>query len=678
LTRHLAVDIGGTFVDAVAFDDAANTIRLEKSSTTPQNPTTGVLNSIEKLGIDLSDTSSLIHGTTLGLNAVLEREGTRTGIITNEGFKDVFEIGRYDRPADEMYTIPYSKPSQIVPRQRRYGVPGRMDTNGNIVEPLDEEAVREAIEELTDEHGVESIAICFLHSYQNPEHERRVREIARDAVPDVSVSISTAITNEYREFERTGTTVLDAYIKPIFESYVDSLLESFRERGFPGTLFITRSGGGAVAAENAKTTPVHTVMSGPAGGLIGASRVGRAIDQENLITADMGGTSLDACVIQNGSPNVEFEYSFEHLPMMIPVYDIRTIGAGGGSIAWIDENLLKVGPKSAGADPGPICYDRGGTQPTITDAALTLGMLSPDNFLGGEMDIDAEGAKAGIEETIADPLGMTLLEASKGILDIALASTVSQIREITVEKGLDPRDFSLIAFGGAGPMFIPLVAREMGIPKVIIPQAPSVFSAWGMLMSDVVYDYSATNIQILDDTEMRELEENFERLEAKARETLESEGFTDRDIDLQRSVEMRYFGQEHTVSVQADEIEGLKHLSERFEEQYINRYGHAMEDPPELVHQRVRGIGETDKPEIQRRTGREGAPDQRGSRRVYCFAVEDMIEFDVRQRENLASGDVIEGPAIIEEPTSTTVFYSDQTAEVDEFGHLVLNGGNEA
>ncbi len=673
-SHHLAVDIGGTFVDSVTFDRESGELAVEKASTTPADPTAGVVNAIEKLGLDLADASSFVHGTTLGINALLEREGARTGIITNEGFRDIYEIGRTNLKRDSMYDIRYNKPELLVPRRRRYGVGGRLDAKGNEVEPLDEDAVRDAARELVDEWDCEAIAVCFLHSYQNDEHERRAGEIIREEVPGVSLSLSSEITREYREYERTSTAVLDAYIKPIFDNYVEQLDDTVRDEGFDGSFFITRSGGGALTAESATTAPVHTILSGPAGGLIGASFVGDIIGRENLIAVDFGGTSMDACVIEDGAPAVEYESALEELPMMIPVFDIRTIGAGGGSIGWLDGNLLKVGPQSAGADPGPICYGHGGSEPTITDAALALGFMDPDQFLGGEMDLDADAALSGIETKLADELGQSIEEVSRGMFDVALANTVGAIREITVEKGLDPRDFTMVAYGGAGPMFVPLVARELGVGEVLVPQAPSVFSAWGMLMSDIVYDESQTYISVLEDVDHDEFERRFTELEEELTEQLSVEGFADETQSLERYVEMRYLGQEHTVSVPGQDLADLDELGERFEAKHESRYGHTMDDPPQVVHLRVRGIGETDKPTLEKATA-DGAGEPVGVRNAYDFAAGEMTDFDVYKRGSLAAGQTIEGPAIVFEPTTTIVFHSDQTAEVDDYGHLLIQGG---
>jgi N-methylhydantoinase A len=358
--------------------------------------------------------------------------------------------------------------------------------------------------------------------------------------------------------------------------------------------------------------------------------------------------------------------------MLVPVYDIRTIGAGGGSIAWLDGGLLKVGPESAGADPGPICYDNGGTEPTVTDAALALGFLNPADFLGGEMDTAAEDAIDGIQSTLADPLNTTIEDASRGVFDVALANTVGAIREITVEKGLDPRNFSMVAYGGAGPMFVPLVARELGVNEVLVPQAPSVFSAWGMLMADVVYDFSQTNIAVLDDVDFDTLDGTFDELEAEGRETLAEEGIDEGRQRLERAVEMRYLGQEHTVEVDADGINNLDELADRFETQHEIRYGHTMNDLVQVVHLRVRAVGENDKPTLDRQVGRDGALEPTDTREAYCFASDDFRDFDVYNRTTLAPGDKLDGPAVVTEPTTSLVFHGDQFATVDDYGHIII------
>ncbi|RQG94912.1 hydantoinase/oxoprolinase family protein [Natrarchaeobius chitinivorans] len=674
--KRLAVDIGGTFVDAITFDRVSGELEIEKTSTTPSDPTEGVMDSIDQLDLDLEAVEAFVHGTTLGLNAFLEREGATTGIITNEGFRDVYEIGRTNLEPGSMYDLHYRKPDPLVPRRRRKGVPGRIDVDGEVTEPLDEQAVVEAARDLVEERGAESIAVCFLHAYRNQSHERRAAELVREAYPDVSVSISSDIAAEYREYERTSTAVFDAYIKPIFENYVDELDRRLGERGFDEAFYVTRSGGGTLSAASATRTPVQTILSGPAGGIIGASAVGDATGRSNLIAVDIGGTSTDACVIEDGTPAIQYEAGLEHLPMMIPVYDIRTIGAGGGSIAWVDSGLLKVGPNSAGADPGPICYDRGGDRPTVTDAALALGYINPDGLLGGEMRLDASSAVDGIERELADPLGTSVREAATGVLEVTTAKAVGAIREITVERGLDPREFTLAPFGGAGPLLGALFARELDIPEVMVPRAPSVFSAWGMLMADVVYDVSEMYIEVVDELEESVLDSKFETLEAEALDALEREGFDREDGRLERTLEMRYFGQEHTVDVPADGVVGPSELSERFERVHRDRYGHTMDDPAEVVSLRVRATGRNDKPTLETPDAPEPDAEPVDRRDAYCFAAGEMIGFDVYERSRLAPGETVSGPAVVEQPTTTTVVHSDQTAVLDEFGNIVVDGGD--
>lgn len=671
---RIAVDIGGTFVDAVAFDAGSGRLTVEKAPTTPSDPVRGVMEAVEKLGVDLGRVGTFIHGTTLGINAYLERKGARTGILTNEGFRDVYEIGRTNLPREAMYDITYDAPSPLVPRRRRLGVPGRMGPDGEELEPLDEEAVARAADELVEGQGVESLAICFLHAYRNPEHEQRAGAIVSERHPDVSLSLSSDISREYREYERTSTAVVDAYIKPIFASYVDRLRDALADDGFAGGFFLARSGGGTLTAESAKSAPVHTILSGPAGGLIGAAHVARETGHPNLISVDMGGTSLDTCVVEEGTATVEYEADLGTLPVLIPVYDIRTLGAGGGSIARVDGELLKVGPESAGAEPGPICYDRGGTEPTVSDAALVLGYLDPDAFLGGEMRLDGYAARQGLER-LGEPLGMTPLQAARGVYDVTVAKMVGAIREITVEKGLDPRDFSALAYGGAGAMVVPLLGREMELARVVVPRAPSVFSAWGMLNADVVHDFSRTRVSLLSELELADIDEVFEPLEAEATRTLEEEGFGPDGRALERSVDMRYHGQEHTVEVDAEGLGSLEELAERFEARHRTRYGHAMGDPAQIVHFRVRGAGELEKPPVERagEAGDGAGPVDR--REAYCFARGELLEFPVYRRAGLGAGSEVPGPAIIREPTTTVVLQSDQRARVDDFGQIVITTG---
>ncbi|MEU5551351.1 hydantoinase/oxoprolinase family protein [Micromonospora sp. NPDC047793] len=671
---RLAVDIGGTFVDAMELDTRTNRVRFRKASTTPARPADGVLAAIEALGTDLAEVELFTHGTTLGLNAVLERRGGRTGIITNEGFRDIFLIGRGNVPSDHMYDFQYQRPPSLVQRRFTAGVRGRLDHRGRVVEELDPESVRAAARTLVVDQQVTSIAICFLHSFLDPTHEREAARLIREEFPEVSLSLSTDIVREYREYERTSTTVLEAYIRPIFERYVDELESGLAERGFTGQFLIMRSGGGSMTSAVAKTSPTHTVLSGPAGGIVGAAYLASELGRERLLTFDIGGTSLDACVIESGTAVAAYEAQLEHFPLLIPTYDIRTIGAGGGSIAWLDRGLLKVGPQSAGADPGPVCYGRGGTRPTVTDAAVVLGYMDPDRFLAGTMGLHDQAARAAIDEQLAQPLGLDATSAAAGVFDVLLARTVGAVRQITVERGHDPRHFSLLAFGGAGPLLAPLLAREMGIGEVVVPFAPSGFSAWGMLSADIVNDFSRTVMAGLDEVGLDELEELFKAVEAEAVASLVEQGVPADQAVLERQFEVRYLGQEHSLMVTVGSTLDRDAVRGAFDEVHRARYGHTMDNPLQLLNLRVRGIGRTTRPELGTHPRGDGDPSRAllTHRDAYDFGSRAVVPFAVYDRAALEPGDTFSGPALVDEGTSTTVVPSGQRVTVDEHRYLLV------
>lgn len=670
---RVAVDIGGTFVDSILFDAETGTTRLAKASTTPDEPARGVLEALSRLGIDLADTELFVHGTTLGLNAVIQRRGVATGIITNEGFRDIFEIARADVPAASMYDFKYQRAPSIVPRRFRKGVAGRIAADGSELEPLDEAAVVAAAGELVAA-GMRSIAVCFLHSYRNPAHEERAAALIRAAYPEVAVSASSAITREYREYERTATAVVDAYINPIFNDYVGLLENGLVGAGFAGKLLIMRSAGGAMTADVARTAPIYTVLSGPAGGLIGASYLAREIGRNRMLTLDYGGTSLDAAVIEDGEPLVMHEAPLADLPALIPIFDIRCIGAGGGSIAWVQEGLLQVGPQSAGAQPGPIANGRGGTEPTTTDAAFILGFLEPANFLGGTVELDVAAAKAGMEAKVSGPLGIDATRAAAGIFDVLVARTAGAIREITVERGRDPRDFSMLAFGGAGPMIAPLIAREVENAELIVPQNPAVFSAWGMLMSDVVTDVARTELRLLAPDAEAPVAAAFEELVAQGRAALADQSSGSIGEKILKLVECRYVGQEHALEVELSDEQTFDTIRARFDALHKARYGHAIDTAIQIVTLRVRASAVLPKPTLPRVPAATGPASEaiKATREAFCFALRDRTDFPVYDRAKLAAGHAFDGPAIVEEGTATTVIHSDQTVTIDDFGHLVI------
>ena len=671
---RLAVDIGGTFVDAIELDPATGEVRFRKAPTTPRHPAKGVLDAIAALATPLGRTVLFTHGTTLGLNAVLERRGARVGIITNEGFRDIFLVGRASVPDAHMYDFSYARPEPLVRRHLIAGVTGRLDYRGAVVDELDEAGVVEAARHLVEEHEVEAIAVCFLFSFIDPSHERRAKEIVREAFPETRVSISSDIAREHREYERTSTTVLDAYIRPIFERYIDDLEASLRERGFDGRFLVMRSGGGAMTAGAARLSPTNTVLSGPAGGIAGGAFLARALGRRDLITFDVGGTSLDVCMIEDGRAAAAFEAALENHPLLVPTYDIRTIGAGGGSIAWLDGDLLNVGPESAGAEPGPICYGRGGTRPTVTDACLVLGYIDPDGFLGGAMPLDREGAERGIRDAIGEPMSVSPETAAAGMLDVLMARTVGAVRQITVERGRDPRESALLAFGGAGPMFASMCGHEMDLKEVIVPNAPSGFSAWGMLSVDVVDDFSRTRIALLDELPPADLEAVFGEIEREAAASLRGQGVGDGEAMLHRQLELRYLGQEHAIPVDAGRAVDVAAIVRAFGDSHEARYGHRMDAKVQVLNIRVRAVGGTATPGLVKlpERGPDDAPPSPGSRPAWCFTTRGMTRFSTWRRQDLAAGDTIAGPALVDEGTSVTVIHTGQHLRVDSFGHLVI------
>ncbi len=672
---RLAVDIGGTFVDAIAYDESSGRITVRKSPTTPAAPADGVITATRATGAPLEGASVYTHGTTLGLNAILEHKGAVTGIITNAGFRDIFEIARGDLPSGSKYDFQYRRPPLLVKRRHTVGVPGRIDHRGKVVTELDHQAVIDAGRVLV-ERGVESVAVCFLHSYANTEHEEAAKRILAKAYPDLTVSISVDLVKEYHEYERTATAVADAYIRPILGRYLTDLEDRLRTKGFEGSFLIMRSAGGAMTSEIARVSPLLTVYSGPAGGIAGTISLGEATGRSSLISFDVGGTSLDACVIVDGVPTEVYEAEIEALPIRIPVFDIRTIGAGGGSIAWMDKGLLRVGPHSAGAVPGPICYGRGNTEPTVTDAALCLGYLAADEFLGGEMALDRDAAVRGVEEKLARPLGMSVERAAASVFDVLLARTVGAIREITVERGLDPREFSLVAFGGAGPMLAPLLAREMELPEVLVPAAPSVFSAWGMLMSDLEYDVGQTVLTMLDDASLSQMEGVFAHLETEADRVLDTQSVPPQRRMLLRRLDLRYNGQEHTLSVDLEEGDDTESLCAKFHRKHEERYGHRLKEDVQILTARVRAIGLLDKPSGQPVSDQdpqgEGMVSRVGERHAFDFATRTRRLFPIHERSLLQPDVEIEGPVIIREPTTVTIVHGDQTVVADHLGNLVV------
>lgn len=668
---RVAVDVGGTFTDVVKLDSSNSTISFEKVPTTPTAPTEGVLESFSRINADLSDIESFIHGTTLGLNSLLTRTGARVAFISTKGFRDIYLLGRTDRKTN--YDFKFKKKLPLIERCDTFEVEERMLFDGTIKIPFNAKSATVVAEQIRD-LKYESVAITFLHAYVNPEHEILMGKLLRKVAPSVEVTLSHEMSREYREYERSSTTVLDAYIKPIMRNYLERLQSELDQKGFTGKFLMTRSGGGAMTADLAREQPVNLILSGPAGGVVGAAEFSRITNNPNLITIDMGGTSLDASLIVNFEPVLYQGAEFEGLPINTPSLYIHTIGAGGGSIAWLDEaGALQVGPQSAGAFPGPASYGEGGLNPTFTDAALVLGYLGEETSLGGSLYLRLDLARQSLEP-IAAKLNLSTAALAKGIVQISDTKIMGAVRAITVELGKDPKDFVLLAFGGGGGLVAIDVARQLDIPSVIIPPGQGAFSALGMLMADVQHDFARTKIQPLTGLDVNEVEEVFLGMEEESKQLLASEGFLASQQRLQRMFDVRYRGQEHTVTLNFPTSQSLVDgIRESFSALHEQKYGHSMDAPIEITTLRLKGLGIVNKPSLpilQKRT--EGACAPFASRTVYVSTTQN-IEYACYKREDLLGGDAINGPAIIAEHTATTVIHEGDYLRVGEFGEMIIN-----
>jgi N-methylhydantoinase A len=613
---------------------------------------------------------------------LLERKGARTALVTTRGFRDVYEIGRINRP--ESFNLFFRKHRPLIPRDLVFEVPERMLADGTEELPLDEEAARHVARQLKG-LGVEAMAIVFLHSYRTPEHETRMRDILREELPDVFVTASHELSREYREYERTSTVAANAYVGPMVSRYLGSLERRLASEKFGGSLMIMQSSGGLCDLETARRECIQMMESGPAGGVVGSIAICDALGLDNAICLDMGGTTAKACVVRRGSPDLSPDYFVggynEGLVIRIPVLDIKEVGTGGGSIGWIDPGgALHVGPESAGAEPGPVCYGRGGTQPTVTDADVVLGRIAPDQFLGGEMALDHVAARRAIQDQIAEPLAISVERAASGVLAIAVSSMANAVRAVTTERGLDPRDFALIAYGGAGPLHAVAVARELSINQIVIPQAPAHFSAFGMLMADVRRDYVQTHFGRLAELSLEELEKLYRQLESEGARALEAIGVTRDRIRCERAADMRYVGQEHAVAVAIPaEVTGepaREAIKRAFDDAHQVRFSHsAPEEPAELVSLRVSVFGRVGKPPLPRiAQGSEQPPAsaRRGDRLVTLDGGEQPVTCAIYDRLQLVAGNAIVGPAIIEEPASSTLLAAADRALVNVYGHLII------
>ena len=670
----VAIDIGGTFTDLMAFDDQTGRFSDSKSLSTPAQLVKGIIDCIRKSGLKSSAIDELIHGSTTAINTLIERKGAKTGLLVTQGMRDVYIIGRGNRP--ESYNLFFHKHRPLVPRHLTCEIKERLLASGEVLEPLDRSSVEQAASFLK-EKGVEAVAVCFIHSYINPEHEKITGDIVRKILPNAYVSLSHEILREYREFERMSTTVVNAYIGPTVGGYVQSLHSSLRDIGFRGDLTIMQSNGGVMTPEMATRRPVAMMESGPVGGIIASARFGVALGYNNVISFDMGGTTAKTSLVKDGETTMAPGYYVggyaSGQPVMLPLVDVVEVGAGGGSIAWIDEvGALKVGPQSAGADPGPICYKGGGTEPTITDANVVLGRLDPDDFLGGTMELDASGAIEGIGKKIAGPLKMDTIAAAEAIIDIANSKMSLAVREVSVAKGYDPRDFALIASGGAGPLHVIAIARELHVPTVIIPLYPSNFSALGMLVADERHDYTRTYYADLMNVDFGHVVNVYEEMVKEAMKSLRR----NKNPEFQIHLDLRYVGQEFTLSVPVT-LEQLKAADRKavrtaFDELYEHRYAHhSPEEPVEIINIRLAALGK--KPSInfpRVPSGAKAVPVRK--RKAYFGNGAGAVECPVYKRQDLGAGAKFTGPALIQEHGTTTVMFAGDECTVAPTGELII------
>ncbi len=721
---RIGVDIGGTFTDGTLVDSTTGRVTTSKVLSTPSDPALGFISAVQKL-LEMDDSIApesiehVVHATTVATNAIIEGKTAKTAFITTEGFRDMLEIARQIRPS--LYDLQFEKPRPLVPRQLCFEVPERLDAKGQVVTPLDDLAVAEVVDRIA-ESGVEAVAVCLLHSYRNPDHEQRVGKALRARLPGVIISLSSDVVPEFREYLRASTTVINAAVSPIVSTYLASISEKLRATGISSELLVMQSSGGVYPAEAASRSPVFMVESGPAAGAVAAAALGSSLGYPNVISFDMGGTTAKASLIRNGKPHVTKDYSVGGVgqsgtgafggasgyPIRTTVVDLVEIGAGGGSIAWVDSGgALRVGPRSAGADPGPVCYGLGGKEPTITDANLVLGRLDPSYFAGGEMSLDPEGAREAIRKDCAEPLGLSIEEAAHGIVEIANTAMVNALRLVSVQRGHDPRDFVLIGFGGAGPAHAVRLAEQAGIPRILIPLGPGTASALGLLVTDVRMEGTATLIVRSDTVDPSIISREFERLESAGREAHRKAASASGAPVFERAVEMRYWGQSFELSVPAPDRptiddEWMSELVESFHEAHETAYGfRASDEPVELVNLRLTTVGKIARPQMRkldtRASGDAGASvASKGKRPVY-FAEsatgaggatgageaniaesKGFVQTTVYDRAKLPAGAVFSGPAIVEEPDSTTVVHPSWMVTVDDYGNLTIEHSSNA
>jgi len=677
---RIGVDVGGTFTDLCMFDDRSHTLHITKVPSIPSSPDQGVINGVERL---LSETQSrpqdvefFVHGTTIATNAIIEYRGAKVGLLVTEGFRDVLQIVRQDRPKLYDYFAQHATP--LVPRSHTFEVRERMFFDGQVKTGLDEAHTRKLLKQIKKKGEVEILAVCLLHAYANPAHELRIRELVNEELPGMKISLSSEILPEIKEYERAITTVVNAYVLPTVSTYLSQLSRSLAGAKVASDLYIMQSSGGVMTAATAVEKSVHTVLSGPAAGALAAMWMGRRSGFENLISIDMGGTSADVSLMSAGKLAYAKESTVAVHVIKVPTIDINSVGAGGGSIAWVDTGgALQVGPASAGAYPGPACYGRGGTKATVTDANIVLGRLNPAYFLGGEMKIDVEAARRAIHDHVARPLKLTMEQSAEGIVRVVNATMVRGIRRVSVERGYDPREFTLYAFGGGGPVHAAMLAAELNIPTVLIPAGAGVGSAMGCIVADFRHDYTQTHIGKSLNLPLQQLQKLFQQLERKAVAQMRREGLPPEQTVLLRSLDMRYAGQgyELEVEVPAGPItsETIPQVESSFRAAYRKAYGYEPEDPTEVVTFRVVAVGNLPPLELpaQPASDEDASHAIKGTRQVYFDR--QYQETTVYDGHKLQSGNSLSGPAIIEQRESTTVVLPGQQAVKGAQGEVLIS-----
>jgi len=680
---RIGVDSGGTFTDVTLYNEETRELSVWKVSSTPDDPSRGIVDGVTQALKKFADSPGAQvvyfgHGTTVATNAVIQKRGATTGLITTQGFRDVIEIGRQTRPS--LYDLKTGKPELLASRDHRVEVKERMTWEGAVQTPLDIESVRAAARQLK-RSGVQSVAVCLINSYINPAHEQEVQRILHEELPDAFVSISTEIAPEYREYERTSTALLNAYVGPIIRNYLTRLAPKLREAGLETRPHLTQSNGGVISFEQAQQQPVRTILSGPAAGVVGAAAIASLAGYPDIITFDMGGTSTDVALIEAATPGFAVETQVHGHPLRVPMLDIETVGAGGGSIAAMDSGgLLEVGPASAGAFPGPACYEKGNHLPTVTDANVVLQTLNPEYLLAGRMKISSAASRAAVGG-LASQLNTDIMNAAQGIISMAIANMVKAVRVVSVERGHDPRDFALVAFGGNGPLHVARLARELGISTVLVPKTPGVLCSLGLLLSDLKTSFSVTRLCLATAESLANVDAAFRAIDRKADEWFDREDVPREDRKMSYSMDMRYVGQGHELNVPftrvADPVALMQELRHNFEKLHHQMYGYIAEDGEiEIATFRVEAIATVEKVPLVTFPEATAGIDSAilSHREIYLPEANGWTTCPIFDRELLGPGHVVQGPAVIEQMDCTTLLLPDQTATVDQYLNLIIKG----